>query len=307
MSARVCGQCGAENDATRVFCANCGSRLPEATFEQGNAPAAHQVPRAGRSAPELPGVRKTAGRSQGKPSLSQAVPRAGLGRLFGQILSTALLAAGLAAIIQIARVPDGVPATQSANPAATSERMETLQAGASATQPSLWVVNEDAANEAIATIIQMKPDVSGSPVNARFVRAAVSFDAGFFELFIQQKFLGRDLYLKLRGVVRPSGNGCTVEWVGGAAGRLPLAPALLQVYARLFEQVFLGLDQATGLLSRAGDIRFEPGKATVQWLGRPAPSASHRPEGSHGVAIQPPRGAWTPSDRFLPASPFPLG
>lgn len=307
MSARVCGQCGTENDATRVFCANCGSRLPETTIEPGTAVATNEIPRAGRSAPELPGARQPVRRSKGKPALSQAAPSASVGRLFSQILSTALLGAALAAIIQIARVPDGVPAVQSANPAATSERMETLQAGASATQPSLWVVNQDAANEAIATIIQMKPDVSGSVVNARFVRAAVSFDAGFFEFFIQQKFLGRDLYLTLRGVVRSSGNGCTVEWVGGSAGRLPVAPALLQVYARLFGQVFLGLEQATGFLSRAGDIRFEPGKATVQWTGRPAPQAANRPEARDGVAIQPPQGAWTPFVRFCSVSPSPLG
>ena len=87
-----CTQCGHENDLTRAFCQNCGARLEFSAEDHPNSIRPLKVP-AGIRQRDRPA-------SAGFASV--------VFWLIRRILSTAILAALLAVVIQMARQPDGI-------------------------------------------------------------------------------------------------------------------------------------------------------------------------------------------------------
>jgi len=72
----------------------------------------------------------------------------GLGTpVFKMVLSTVLLAAVLAAVIQMGREPDKIPQPVGKNAASARETQSTLREMAASTKPISWLVNQQALNE----------------------------------------------------------------------------------------------------------------------------------------------------------------
>jgi len=259
---RVCQHCGTENDDTRVFCSNCGTRLP--AVEAGSA-AAPLASSAGASAPPLPG----AFRPTAKKLLKPVKQGGGASALkLSSFFWTLVLAALLAAIIQMAREPDDIPPVTGANAAAAGETLSTLRKLLASPQPSSWTVNANAINQFLETTIQMQPSATGaSAVTVEFQRTFLKLQEGCFKLGIEQKFLGRNFYFLLDGRPEASGSGLDVKWSGGSIGRLPVHPALIPVFFRLFQPTITGLEQPLDLLRQAGSVTITPSDATFQCPG----------------------------------------
>ena len=153
MSAIPCGHCGHENDLTRVFCQNCGNRLERS--EAG--PTLTKT---------TPVPVKQASRRQG-PTLLAA-----LRQFVRGLLSLIVLAAVLALLIQMARVPDGVPAPQTGNVAAATRFEEAVRAFSSSPFRRTLDLKQDEVNNFLAMKLVPEP---GSPLVASFVRAFVVF------------------------------------------------------------------------------------------------------------------------------------
>ncbi len=265
MSARVCGHCGAENDDTRVFCADCGTRLPELPAASGGASSA-----AGKSAPPLPGTFRSKSKGPQRPPGSGSRSVASV--LFWQLVSVLVTGAILAAIVQMARRPDQIPPMMAPDPGRANATFDAMRAGASAAGPSSWVLNQAAINEYLATTIQMKSSDSPSIFRAEYVRTFVTLQEGAFDLVIQQKFLGGECFFRLHGVPETSPSGVGAQFTGASIGRLPVHPALLRLMDPLFRQVFLGLEQTTDELRKAKDVVITPSEVTFQWPGAGSPS-----------------------------------
>lgn len=271
---RACQHCGMENDDTRVFCSNCGTRLPavEAVSEVA-APKAPQiavkppaVSTAGASAPPLPRAFRPSVKKPVKP-VKKGTSALSLSPLFW----TLVLAALLAAIIQMAREPDNIPPKVGASAGATgaaSATLSTLRELVTSPQPSSWTVNGKAINQFLETTIQMKPSiVDASAVTVEFQRAFVQLQEGSFQLGIEQKFLERHFYFLLEGQPEASGSGLEVKWSGGSIGRLPVHPALIPVFLRLFQPTITGLAQPLDLLRQTSLVKITPVDATFQCPG----------------------------------------
>lgn len=267
MSVRVCSQCGTENDVTRVFCANCGMRLPESAVASAG-PATALKPAVG-GAPALP---KPAGRRGFKPARKPS-ERGLFSFLFSQLVSTILLAAFLAALIQMVREPDNIPPRSGESGSAAQDVYETLRGLASSTHPGSWTVNQNAINSFLETMIKgASPDSAESVVGAKFQRAFVRLGNGCADLGIEQNFLSRNIYLLLEFQPEPSPSGLGAKMTGGAIGRLPVPDVLLPVFSRFFQSTLSGLGQTLAPVRQARTADITPQGVKLQWDGSGTPA-----------------------------------
>jgi len=265
MSARTCPHCGAANDLTRVFCAECGTRLPAHVPEEApceGQPAAAAT--AGTSAPPLPApVRR---RAPVKP-IKQAQPSL-VALLAKMVLSTAVLAAILAAVVQIVRAPDGIPPVAEPNVAATVETLSSLKRMGESELPISWTLNEKSVNEYLASTIRMAPEAIPSyGLGAEFQRAFVILVPGRVNLGIEQKFLTCSVYFLLEFEPQKSDAGLEAAVTGGALGRLSIPAALLPAFRRLFDPTLSALSPPLDAIRRADAVTIQSGDIKLQWAG----------------------------------------
>jgi len=268
---RACQHCGGENDATRVFCSNCGTRLPEAVpsapADSAGKPSARAA--SGLAAPPLPGVpyRRPARRPQPSSRPLQAERETG-GLQVSSLFWLVVVSATLACLIQMVREPDAIPAPVGIDSSAARETFSTLMDLRASPKPISWTVNSKAINQFLESTIQMKPnDAGASAMSARFQRAFVQLKKGSFALCVDQKFFGTHLYFLLDLEPEITASGLGAKPAGGAVGRMPVHPALMPVFLRLFEPVITGLSQPLELLKKVNSVTITPGDATLQWPG----------------------------------------
>ena len=267
---RTCEHCGVENDDTRVFCGNCGTRLSEAIPAAAAglpvSKTAPVMPAVGVTAPPLPGVPS---RRPGKPSKPSSDQTRGVtGFLISSLFWMAVVSATLACVIQMVRSPDNIPPATGIDTAAARETFTTLKDLVGSPKPISWTVNVKAINQFLETTIEMKPADSGiSGMSASFKRAFVKLHRGNFSLLIDQKFLGTNLYFVMEFEPLATAAGLDARPTGGAIGRLPIHPALIPVFLRLFEPTITGLSQPLGCIKKAKSVTITPDDATFQWPG----------------------------------------
>ena len=259
MKVKACISCGYENDATRVFCTNCGTRLTdELTNSKKPAP---EVPET-RSAPSINTFRQNQSirpNKQNQPS--------SLGQVLGQLIFTAAMAAIIAALIQMARTPDSIPPPVKPDSAGAQKTFEALQQCGSSPTSQTWTVNAGAINEFVISTIQMVPATQGSSLQAEFRRAFVRLNDGEADFFIEQRFLTRDLYFRLGIVPESATTGLVARVVGASIGRVPVHPALLPALMPIFKPSLAGLEQATTILQKASEATITPTDVLIKWPG----------------------------------------
>ena len=265
MSARTCSHCQAANDLTRVFCAECGTRLPAHVPEEAQREVNPAAPAAvGSSAPPLPvPVRRQA---PAKP-IKQAPPSLA-GLLAKMVLSTAVLAAILAAVIQIAREPDGIPPVAEPDVAGAEETLASLKKMGASERPISWTLNQQSLNQYLASTIRMAPEAIPSyGLGAEFQRAFVLLVPGRLNLGIEQKFLTRSIYFLLEFEPQKSAAGWEAKVTGGALGRLPVPAALLPAFRRLFDPTLSALSPPLDAVRQAEGVTIQAGDIKLQWAG----------------------------------------
>src|SRR5664279_2411570 len=97
---RACQHCGGENDDTRVFCSNCGIRLPEAAPSDPTDSAGRPSAGSGLAAPPLPGVPYKRPDRRSQPSSRPASAERGVtGFLVSSLFWLVVVSATLACLI----------------------------------------------------------------------------------------------------------------------------------------------------------------------------------------------------------------
>ena len=258
MKIRACSECKAENDTTRVYCANCGVRLPEEAVETASPEAS------GGSAPALPPAKKM----RGKKPRRESVPRGFWQLIAGRLFGSAIVAALLAALIQIAREPDGIPAPAGEDPALSADMAQALRKHSRSEEKSQWLGNQKALNTYLETTVKMEPkNTAGPGMQAEFQRAFVRLGQGQFDFGIEQKFLGRAIYFIIGVVPEPGPGGLRANVAGGSLGRLPVHPVLMPYFLRAFGPTFLSLAYPIDCLKAAESVTITPDDVTIQWPG----------------------------------------
>jgi hypothetical protein len=179
-----------------------------------------------------------------------------------------VISAMLACLVQMARKPDAIPAVVGVDTAAARETLTTLKELGESTKPTSWTVNSQAINQYLESSIDMVQSPDALPgVRARFQRTFIRLRKDSFDLYIDQKFLGVNIYFLVNLKPERSGAGLGLKVTGGGIGRLPIHPALTPTFLRLFEPVISGLSQPLKILKTARAVTITPEDATLQWAG----------------------------------------
>lgn len=250
MSAIKCKQCGHENDLTRVFCQNCGTRLERAE---------------GSAGPTISGPTRV---PTGPRKLRQGMNLgAALSKLIRAIISTAIVAALIALLIQMSREPEGLPPAPAANDAAAAQIYQGLVAMAENPYGRGMDVTQDQINNYLAARIVGGPVPEGTTVRAQFQRAFVVLKEGEASFYIEQKFLGVPVFMYLDAVPVQGASALSFQTTGGGVGHVRFAPGLTFLLEKVILPVISSVSDATATLQTAS-VTITPGVAKITWPGK---------------------------------------
>jgi len=259
----VCTSCGYENDATRVFCQNCGIRLP--TDGAGSQP------------PPVPITQKSGGRKQ-KPGNESKEVRAPVqairptsaeksvsfgARFFRAIVSSLILGFLAALLIQAIRPPlNIVPVVQADQARIDAVRAE-LQEGVDSTYPRVVRVSNADMNTVLATVLSAE---AGAGL-VRFDRAYVECRDGRFRLTRVGIYGPASVYLMVEGTLSKA-DAFEATVTAGEIGRLPVDPRLAGPLAKWFDPVATGLIDLFPMVNSARSVRCTPDGLELDFAGK---------------------------------------
>ncbi len=253
MSAIKCKQCGHENDLTRVFCQNCGTRLERAEGAAGpTISGPTRVPT---------GPRKLKNKGAGVAMLL---------KLVRAIISTAVVAALIALLIQMSRPLPDLPPAKPANDAMATQTYQMLVSFADSPYGRGVDLTQDQINNYLAARIVAGAAPEGANVRAQFQRAFVVLKEGEASFYVEQKFFGIPVFMYLTGVPEKSGETVSFKTTGGGVGHVPFDPRLASLLERVILPVVTSAAEGTAALKTANSVVLSPGVAKVAWSGKKA-------------------------------------
>ena len=243
----LCKQCNFENEPERVYCHNCGAKLdrsllpPEATKREDPVVVQQRV------------------RKLIRPRGVSPVQR------IKNLVTSLLLGALLAAIIVIAKPPNGVPeiskeAVMDAPPITDDMEGAQQQTGAHALRYS-----EQQVNAFLLASIRSKD--SGAAI--KFERCYVHFDEGICRITTQESILGLSLYATTARNVTIQNGAIVSQPVGGSFGRMTIPGKGMQRLETIFAPLWKVLDHDRKLVSQMQSITFH--KGSVEMITKPTP------------------------------------
>ncbi|HEY5753680.1 MAG TPA: zinc ribbon domain-containing protein [Chthoniobacterales bacterium] len=239
MSVLKCPQCEYQNEEQRVYCHQCGTKLPQAGFAGGYGPAQNQP------------LRNT------QPRQIQAAS----GSFFGRFFRVILWSAFVAALIQGARSPDDIPAPLPPGGGEAPNFTRDFQAAAAA--PRRLVYQEQAVNAFLQSKLKARAGVLPAHI-AHFERAFVNLGDGKLRLTKEYQLLGYPIYVA--GVFKPSisGGALHVNTDSGAVGRLPIAGLIFdRIDTLVFSEFVEGLRAERAALATLKSVTIRPGEVEV--------------------------------------------
>lgn len=252
MKSIKCGQCGHENDPTRVFCQSCGERLERPAGEDPMVSGPTKVPSETR-------FRSRAATTGFAASVSGFIRR---------IISTAILAALLAVLIQMARRPDGVPPAQPANEVQAGQLLHAVQVLSGSNYARAMDISQAQANNYLKSSIVPDPAGGSSIFRADFSRAFVVIKSGEMQFFVEQRLYGWPIYMHFDAAPDNSGEKSSLRVTGGGIGRMPLHARLMPLLLGIMRPVISSTSEAATVLETADEIVFTPGMARLNWTVR---------------------------------------
>ncbi len=245
----LCKQCNFENEPERVYCHNCGAKLdrsllpPEATKREDPVVVQDRV-------------RKMI-KPRGVPAWHKVK----------NLLASVLIGAVLAAMVVIAKAPDGVPTLSKEAvmdaPTITDDLEATeQQGGAHALRYS-----DDQVNAFLQSSVRNKD----TEATVKFVRAYVHFRDGFCEITTEESIFGLSLYATTVRKVAVQNGAIVTQPLGGSFGRLSLPAKLMQYLENTFAPLWKVLDHDRKLVSQLQAINFH--KGSVEMITKTTPVA----------------------------------
>lgn len=242
MTTLECKQCGYVNEGERVYCHNCGTRLDRTLIaNEGKQP-----------------LKKTTftPRRQ-RPRLNALVP-------MWEILKFALSALVCAALIQIARPPEGCPVGTSSGKSPHIASM--LQGIIASPMPQRLVLEEEQINVYLDDVL--KGTYKGMLADYfHFEGSYVNLEEQFCRFTMQESFFGWPLYFGAAYRVDLSGGNLRGVCIGGNAGRFHLPAPIASRCGFVFRKLWAALDQEAQLLGKLKSIELHKHKAVLTSKG----------------------------------------
>ncbi|MFL6595331.1 MAG: hypothetical protein ACJ8HQ_07790 [Chthoniobacterales bacterium] len=161
----------------------------------------------------------------------------------------------VAAIVQLVRAPD-LPAAKN-NTGVLSAQIS-LDLDNAAMDPRVGPVHysEEQVNGYLASALKSKQAALSQYL--KFDRLVVGFDEGACRATVQRSLYGFPVYTSVAFAPAVNGNAMTAKCRGGAIGRLPIHPMLMQYADILFADVRTALEREKKSIVKLGAVELHP-------------------------------------------------
>jgi zinc ribbon protein len=239
MSKLVCPECRHENEPERVYCHNCGARLNRSTAAAAKNEEAKTIETRER-------LRRMMD-NRGVKARQLAFNIAKL--VFGSL--------ALAALIQMLGAPDLPP------PAAKDLELGPqigldLENAFMQHRGAQLTYTQDQVNNYLSNVLKRKKTSLLDKPTLEFRRGLAQFEEGSFRMTVERSFFGCSLYTSGFYRAETKGGAIAAKVRGGAIGRLPIHPQLMQLSGFLFSDIWQALEQERKQVEKLAAIEFHP-------------------------------------------------
>jgi hypothetical protein len=253
MATYTCTQCGHENEAERVYCHNCGTKLDRSLIPQDEDKKKKESPEKARKR-----VMKMVNPTRGIFSVAN----------FRKLVETIACAALVAAVFQAVQEPDNIPPVMdNAKLIDVPQIGDRLEDEIAALQPHQLAIPEDIANAFLQKTIKSKgPDGKENTNYLKFERLFVRFEDGICKTNLKLTIFEWPLYAASYYQLRIEGGELKAKNTGGAFGRMPVHPLVMQYADALFNNVWPALRREKKLLDQLKSVSVEQDKQTKKGI-----------------------------------------
>ncbi|MGC3992410.1 MAG: zinc ribbon domain-containing protein [Chthoniobacteraceae bacterium] len=244
-----CTQCGHENEAERIYCHNCGTKLDRSVLpvEEKKKESNEQT---------MKRVRKMTNPNTGF--------FAGAGK---SLLKSLLWAVAVAGAVQIARPPDGIPPKAGADTLLDAQPLlMSLQNAQMQRAPARLAMDETLINKYLqATLKEQATGLIGDEVkfNRVFVHCVDGNPQGSCWITSEQALFDYHLFASVGYELSIANNQVKTKCVGGYLGRLPVHPLLMQYGDLIFSKIWDALGREHKVMNQMQSIEVHKGQIVV--------------------------------------------
>jgi hypothetical protein len=232
----ICPECQRENEADRIYCHDCGSRLDRSAASSRLLPKETMVEKQRR-------VRKLFDARRAKI------------RFF--IMRTAKLLLGalaLAALIQMILPPD-VPPPPRENTTGISQVNFDLEDALNRHNGTQLKYSEDQVNEHLRYTLKTKQSALNKPF-LEFKRVVAQIREDICAITVERSIFGFSIYTSGSYSVRVNAGKTSVTNKGGTIGRLQIHPAVFKYIEGIFSDLWAALDRERKLVTKMNAVEF---------------------------------------------------
>ena len=240
----TCTQCGYTNEAERVYCHNCGTKLDRSVLPKETQKKQDSTEATRRRVKRMTN------------------PDGGLMPQLKQLLNVLIYAAIVAALLLVALPPQDVPGKpEIVDRMVGSELLEALDS----TQPRQLVFSENDVNGHLRSV---KSKVGTIVPGMEFRRAFAQLEPGKVRIGIEEAVFGYSLFWTIDEELSVVDGKFTSKQVGGHFGRLGLHPMLMEYAGQIFSKLWLALKHEQEQMKQIQAVRVE--KDRIIFITRPA-------------------------------------
>ncbi len=232
----VCPECRRENEPERIYCHDCGARLDRSALAK--APQTEEDPNATHKRVKAmfdPG-------------------RALMKKRFFDYSKLILAAVAVAAIVQMIRSPD-LPEKPKAPMLPVQISLDLENATTTPGSPQLRYSDEQI-NQYLGYSLKSKQTALSSYLN--FERAVVAFEQDLCRLTVERSMSGFSVYTSTAFSMAVQDGTLTVKNRGGAIGRMPVHPLLMQYSGLLFSDLAVVVERERKSVAKLASVEFQP-------------------------------------------------
>lgn len=249
MTKLICPECRRENESERIYCHECGAKLDRSKVIAAK-PADARVKERNR-------VRQMFDTRRAKMRL-----------LFFKYSKLILAALFAAAIILMIQPPLDAPPPQKQALVLSQIGLE-VETAVNEHRATPLQYSEQQVNEYLVNVLKSKKALN-KPL-LKFNRAIAAFAEGKCTITAERSIFGYSLYTSTSHAVQLTEGKINSSNKGGAIGRLPIYPQLMQYVDIVFADVWTALERERKLVAKASAIEFHD-KTVVLITAPPAAS-----------------------------------
>ena len=234
MTKLLCPECRRENEPERIYCHDCGAKLDRSKVISSK-PADERV------------------KERKRLRNMFDARRAKLRFLFFKLSKLILGACVAAAVIQMILPPDVPP--QNKELLSLSQIGLEIETAVTYHRPNQLQYTEDQVNEYLSSTLKGKRKMLNKPF-IDFNRGFVRLEEGKCDITVERAIFGYSIFTSTSLAVQLADGKFNVSSKGGAIGRLPVHPQVMDYLNIIFADVWSALDRERKLITKADAMEF---------------------------------------------------